>query len=91
LTQNSQKQYVGCEIYIRNDKELYDQLFKNKDAIEKELGFELEWMELPDANASRIIITHKGDPRNRDKWQEYNEWLLKTADLFARVFIKYIK
>jgi hypothetical protein len=91
LTQNSQKQYVGCEIYIRNDKELYDQLFKNKDTIEKELGFEVEWMELPDATASRIIITYKGDPRNRDKWQEYNEWLLKTADLFARVFIRFIK
>lgn len=91
LTQNSQKQYVGCEIYIRNDNELYDQLYKNKDTIEKELGFEVEWMELPDATASRIIITHKGDPRNRDKWNEYNEWLVKTADLFARVFIRYIK
>jgi hypothetical protein len=91
LTQNSQKQYVGCEIYIRNDNELYDQLYKNKDIIEKELGFEVEWMELPDATASRIIITHKGDPRNRDKWHEYNEWLVKTADLFARVFIRYIK
>ena len=91
LTQNSQKQYVGCEIYIRNDKELYEQMYKNKVTVEKELGFEVEWMELPDATASRIIITHKGDPRNRDKWQEYNEWLVQTADLFARVFKKFIK
>ena len=48
-------------------------------------------MELPEATASIIIVTHKGNPRNRDKLQDYNEWLLKTADLFARVFFKFIK
>lgn len=91
LTQNSQKQYVGCEIYIRNDKALFDQLLKNKDQIENELGMELEWMELPDATASRIIITYKGNPRDLNKWPEFYSWLVKTADSFARVFIKYIK
>ena len=91
LTQNSQKQYVGCEIYIRNDKELFDQLFKQKEQIEKELGFELEWMELPDATASRILVTHKGNPRDRSKWSEFNEWLVKTAEKFGIVFLKYIK
>lgn len=91
LTQNSQKQYVGCELYIRNDKELYDQLFKHKEQIEKELGFEVEWMELPDATASRILVTHKGNPRDRSRWSEYNEWLVKTAEIYGKVFIKHIK
>jgi hypothetical protein len=91
LTQNSQKQYVGCEIYIRNDKPLFDQLLKNKDQIEKELGMELEWMELPDATASRILVTYKGNPRDLNKWPEFNSWLVKTADAFACVFIKYIR
>ena len=91
LTQNSQKQYVGCEIYIRNDKDLYNNFYTNKDNIEKDLGYEVEWMELPDATASRVIVTHKGDPRNKSKWEEYNMWLLKTADEFASVFTKYIK
>ena len=91
LTQNSQKKYVGCELFIRNDKELFDQLFKQKQQIEKELGFEVEWMELPDATASRILVTHKGNPRERNLWPEFNEWLVKTAESFGRVFIKYIK
>ena len=91
LTQNSQKQYVGCEIYIRNDKDLYNNFYTNKDNIEKDLGYEVEWMELPDATASRVIVTHKGDPRNKSKWEEYNMWLLKTAGEFASVFTKYIK
>jgi hypothetical protein len=91
LTQNSQKQYVGCEIYIRNDKELFNSLFANKLKIEQELGYEVDWMELPNATASRVIVTYKGDPRNKSKWEEYNMWLLKTAGEFASVFTKYIK
>jgi hypothetical protein len=91
LTQNSQKQYVGCEIYIRNDRPLFDQLLNNKDIIESELGMELEWMELPDATASRILVTYKGNPRDLNKWPEFQTWLVKTADAFSRVFIKYIR
>jgi hypothetical protein len=91
LTQNSQKQYVGCEVYIRNDNALFDQLLKNKALIEKEIGLELEWMELPDATASRILITYKGNPRDKTKWPEYFEWLIKIANSFSKVFIKYIK
>jgi hypothetical protein len=91
LSQNSQKQYLGCEVYIRNDKQLYQNLLNNKESIEKELGYQVEWMELPDATASRVIVTHKGDPRNKSKWEEYNVWLMKTAEEFAKVFIKYIK
>jgi len=91
LTQNSQKKYVACEVFIRHGKDLYQILFDNKENIEKELGYEVEWMELPEATASRIIVTHKGDPRNKENWEEYYKWLLITAEEFARVFIKYIK
>jgi hypothetical protein len=91
LTQNSQKKYVGCELYIWSDTELFKKLFSQKDQIEKELGFEVQWMELPNATASRIIITYSGDPRDRAKWDEYKKWLVRTADLFSKVFIKYIK
>ena len=52
---------------------------------------ELEWMELPDATASRIIVTHPGDPRDRSKWDDYKKWLVSTADIFSKVFIKYMK
>jgi hypothetical protein len=91
LTQNSQKKYVGCELYIWSDSDLFKKLFSQKDQIEKELGIELQWMELPNATASRIIITYNGDPRDRSKWDEYKKWLVSTADLFSKVFIKYIK
>ena len=91
LTQNSQKKYIGCELYIWSDAKLFQKLLAQKSDIEKDLGFEVQWMELPNATASRIIVTHPGDPRDRSKWDDYKKWLVITADIFSKVFIKYIK
>ncbi len=90
LTQNSQKEYVGCEIYIRNDNGLYHTFFKHKEEIEKELGTALEWMELPEATASRILKTYDGNPKDKDRRDEYFKWLLQMTEMFAKVFKKYI-
>jgi hypothetical protein len=90
LTLNTQKAYVGCEIYIRNDKDLYDTFFKNKDVIEKEIGAELEWMELPDATASRILLTYNGNPKDKSRWDEYFRWYLNTTEKFSKTFKKYV-
>ena len=60
---NTSKNYIGCEIYIRNDMELYNEFFKNKDAIENSIGSDLEWMELPNATASRILSKHHCNPK----------------------------
>lgn len=89
LTLNTQKSYIGCEIYIRNDKALYDSFYKNKDTIESLIGSELEWMELPDATASRILLTHAGNPKERKRWDEYNTWYVDTIEKFSLAFKPY--
>lgn len=91
LTLNTVKNYVGCELYIRNDKKLFENLANHKIEIEKAIGSELEWLELPDANASRIILTLQGSPKNRDKWDEYFVWIIKMVEQFTNTFKKYIK
>ncbi|OQY94041.1 MAG: hypothetical protein B6D37_09920 [Sphingobacteriales bacterium UTBCD1] len=90
LTLNTQKGYVGCEIYIRNDKMLFDTFYKNKEAIEREIGEQLEWMELPDATASRILLTYNGNPKERIRWEEYFKWCITTVEKFSKVFKKYV-
>ena len=90
LTLNTQKGYVGCEIYIRNDKALYDNFHKNKLEIEKEIGTQLEWMELPDATASRILLTYNGNPKDKKRWEEYFMWSIATVEIFSKVFKKYV-
>jgi hypothetical protein len=90
LTLNTQKSYVGCEVYIRNDKDLFDTFLKNKEAIEKSIGAELEWMELPEATASRVRLAYKCDLRDRVRWNDYFKWCISTTDLFAKTFKKYL-
>lgn len=90
LTLNTQKSYIGCEVYIRNDKALFDTFYKNKDQIENELGEKLDWMALPDATASRILLTFNGNPKDRSRWKEYFKWCISTVEKFILIFRKYV-
>ena len=66
---------MGCEIYIPNSKDLFIELAKNKEDIEKELGIRLVWMELEGKKAARIKYARDGDINDSSKWNEYFEWL----------------
>ena len=68
--------YVGVEIYIPSNKELFDKLYAEHEAIEKELGFEVEWLRLDNAKASRILS--KIDGLNFDDHSNY-DYLIEEA------------
>lgn len=89
LTINSRDNLFGAEIYIPDNKELYEHLFEQKTEIEKELGESLEWMELPNKKASRLKISTQGNFAEHDKWEDYFDWMLKKAEKFQEVFPKY--
>jgi hypothetical protein len=89
LTINTQSKSIGCEIYIHDSKESYYSYEQNKEKIESELGYQLEWMELPNKKASRIKVSTTADINNRSKWENHFEWLKKTAEQFQKVFCKY--
>ena len=91
LTVNSRENLFGTELYMNNDKDLYNHLLDNKDEIEKELGEKMEWMELQGRKASRIRTFIKGNFEQSDKWEDYFEWMLKEAEKFQKVFPKFIK
>ena len=82
---------IGVELYITDNKELFDKLFEKKDIIEKDLGFKLDWRRLDNSKASRIFYSIKG--LNFDDHSNYNELMNKTIDLvilMRNVFKKYI-
>jgi len=91
LSTNTQSNILTCEIYISNSKELFNELVKHKDEIEGELNETLEWMELPDKTASRIKISKSGNIRESDEREEQFEWFKTQAELFQKVFPKYIR
>ncbi len=90
-TVNSTKKKFAIELYINDDKQLFQTLYEQKDAIEDALGEELIWMELEDKKASRIKIEKKGDIYNREDWEQQFEWLLKKAESFEKVFGQFIQ
>ncbi|MBI2405479.1 DUF4268 domain-containing protein [Candidatus Microgenomates bacterium] len=91
LTVIPRERTIRCEVWISDSKELFYQFRKNKEQIEAGLGEQLNWMELPDKKASRVVISREADIYESDEWGEYFEWLLGQAEKFYKVFPKYSK
>ena len=69
---------VVVEFYIKDDKKLYKHLLMRKEAIEEEVGFQLDWCELPAKKASKVAIAKDVDFNNeRDKPAQF-AWIAET-------------
>lgn len=90
LQVNSQKKAVTTLFWINHDKELYAKLLAQRDAIEADLDFVLEWDDRPDRKASKLVISRHGDFLDEAQAPELVEWLVSTGDTFARVLPKYL-
>ena len=90
LTLNSVKNQIGLELHIPDNKDLFQKLFTKKEMIESQLGYKLDWQELPDKKASRVIITKVADFRDESQQDNIIKWAVEKADEFARVFKKYL-
>jgi len=82
---------ICLEVYINDDKELFDKLYNQKENIESELGFKLIWDRLDNGKASRIKYTIPG--LNFDNHSNYKYLMEKSIDTSVKmrdVFKKYI-
>lgn len=91
LTLSSRDGGFGVELYIPDNKELFEQLLARKQEIEKDLGQTAQWMALPGKKASRIKVTKAGDFEQKGSWESWFQWLLDTAERFCAVFPRYIR
>ncbi|GAB4038694.1 DUF4268 domain-containing protein [Spirosoma jeollabukense] len=91
LTFNSKQKQIGCELYIHRDSDLYQKLSAEKELIETEIGESLNWMDLPDSTAFRIIINHNFNPNSESDWPVYFHWLKTKSEIFQKTFKKYFK
>jgi len=90
LLQVRKDSLITVEWNISDNKELYQKLYSYEDDIENEMGVKLDWRELPDKKASRIIISHTADFNNKDNWIEQFEWLMNIAMKMKKAFKKYL-
>ena len=88
LTINSQKNELGCEVYIPDSQETFDSFVAHKEEIESKIQG-LDWMDLPTKKACRIKKVISGSIDRESKWEEYFEWLGNNAIEFQKVFSKY--
>ena len=90
ISQILSRNELVAELYINDDKELFNILIKNKDEIERQAGFKLEWREMPDKKASRILVQRSADIHNKSKWEEQFEWLIATMIAMKKSFKKHL-
>lgn len=81
---------LGVELYINEDKELFADLYKRKQAIENESGLKYDWREMPDRKSSRIVIKKSVNFADKEDWGNQFEWLMDVMIRMKKVFKKYI-
>lgn len=93
-TVNSRESRVGMEVYINheNSKSMFKQLQAHQVEIDAALGAKLEWMELPDGHACRILQVRPDSPlESEDQWPAYFAWLEQAALRMSDVFRPLVK
>lgn len=78
LTCATQRNEIGIEIYIDN----------NKDKIEEETNLKYKWQRLDNKKASRIKAIKKCNVTNKEEWEEAFEWFCRQALAIKKEFNK---
>ena len=93
LTISVQYNFIRTELYIPDNKELYNKLLGNRAEIENAFGHALNWREdMENARASRIQYKREDvDVKQEENHDDANKWLLNhSIDLYNSIkkFVK---
>lgn len=86
---NTPEDRIGVELYLggREAKDHYRALEAQKEDIERALGQKLDWRELPEKEASRILLMRPNSSiKNRSIWPEQHAYLADLLERFNSVF-----
>lgn len=84
--------YIGVELYITDNKALYDMLLSHRNEIEAELSRPLEWQRLDNRKASRILYKLVGfDFAHEENHSAFMNKIIDIVLQMKAVFSKYIK
>lgn len=94
ITANTRDERIGVELWIpgMDAKKHFANLSSQKDFIESKLEFELDWQELPDAQACRIASWYpQASIENENRWNEYLDWLIQRLMKMDQVLRPIVK
>lgn len=89
LTVNTQKKTIGCEIYINEDKEIFENFKQHKQDILNDFGLTLTFKEA--TKACRIIIVTPIDINNRTNWENAYRSMCDNSLKLKEIISKYDK
>ena len=88
LTLTPKRGCIGCELYFDvfwKDR-AFDQLLRDRDAIESELGTRLTWNDKPGRKSASVYVERNIDPMDDSNRDEIKQWMYEQSLNFHRVF-----
>jgi len=84
---NTRDHRVAVEVALKNEAQsLFHLLKQERDAIEAEIGVDLNWLPKPDKKRSLIEHEWDADPTDRDDWPRQHSRMSELLDAFHRTF-----
>jgi hypothetical protein len=83
---NAAELLVGIDIDSRKHPTWFHKLVEEREAIDAELGFELEWHQKPGNKFSLLRIRKQADTRKIGQWPGMHQWMFQQMDAIDRVF-----
>jgi hypothetical protein len=82
------KKQIRTELYLRGPaaKRFFALLFTQKNEIERELGYALDWQELPEGQDCRVALLTDADPADEADWPRQHDWLAARLSEMYKVF-----
>lgn len=79
---------IAVELTINSEdaKSIFGDLVKRKEDVEKIIGAPLDWREMPDKKASRIVLFNSVDPYDEATWPQQFSWLQSNLEKFDKAF-----
>jgi hypothetical protein len=94
ITANTKDSRLGVELWMPGEdaKARFAKLLEQRKDIERQLGFELDWQELPDAKACRVATYRPNSSIEEEpRWDEYLQWLEQRLVVMDRVLRPIVK
>ena len=90
ISQIQKRSSITIELYINDDKDLFRMLLSHKNEIESDMGIFLDWRELPERKASRIIVEKTVELENKEKWNEQFSYIMEICLKMKKAFKKHL-
>ena len=90
VSQIYKRNELTVELYISDDKELYQALYDKRVNIETDSGLVFDWCELPDRKASRIIVKKDVTFSDKEQWRSQFDWIIDVMMKIKMAFKKYL-